>query len=236
MLKDVGILLISSNRSRMYLQHLAAHNLNPSHALYLCGDENKTPEGKVRRSPPPSIPGCPYDFNVSIEELLERQSIPCKKIPVLNPNADEVVQAATLCPCTVYIYSGPGGAILRQSILNCGKRFLHVHPGIVPYFRGSTTIYYSLLMENQCGATALFLNEKIDGGPVLGTKSFPPPTDRTTIDLYYDPWIRAQLLVELLREYQLTGCFQEKPQNTGDGETYFIIHPVLKHLAIMKSR
>jgi methionyl-tRNA formyltransferase len=131
------------------------------------------------------------------------------------------------------VFSGPGGAIVRAPLFATGKRFIHVHPGRLPEFRGSTTIYYGLLAEGRIEATALLLSEQIDAGPIIGRAMFDPPRDRTTIDATFDPNIRAALLVSVLREYARHGSFQETAQERGAGETFYIIHPVLKHLAIL---
>ena len=41
--------------------------------------------------------------------------------------------------------------------LNIEKKFLHVHGGYLPDYKGSTTNYYSLINENTIGASAIFL-------------------------------------------------------------------------------
>ena len=166
-------------------------------------------------------------------ELLQEYCIPHQRLPTLDPNAASVVAAIRQLPQSILVYSGPGGVILRKDILSTGKRFLHVHSGILPYFRGSTTVYYALLEEGRCGATAFFFDEKIDTGPVIRTRAFPPPEDRTSLDLFYDPLIRSQLLVDVLRDYAATGKMPVEPQDPEAGETYFVIHPVLKHIAIL---
>ena len=68
---------------------------------------------------------------------------------------------------------------------------------------------------------------------MIRKRTYPAPEDRTTIDLFYDPFIRAELLAEVMEEYAQRGEMPLEPQDTGVGETYFIIHPVLKHIAIL---
>ena len=43
------------------------------------------------------------------------------------------------------IYSGYGGTLLRAEVLGTGKKFLHIHGGYIPDYKGSTTNYYSVL-------------------------------------------------------------------------------------------
>ena len=94
-------------------------------------------------------------------------------------------------------------------------------------------MYYSLLMNGNCGVTALFLDEQIDTGPVVETHDYAAPSDRTEIDYGYDPYIRSDLLVRVLRGYLDSGEFCTEQQRTDKGETYFIMHPVLRHVAIL---
>lgn len=232
-LADVAMLAAPSNRTRLYLYRMAEHNLVPAHVLYLEDPGTATPEKEVQdRVQERHLTG-PYDLSRPIPQILEELDVLYDVVPCLNPNDDTVVSALAARPETLMIYSGPGGAILRKKVFATGKKFLHTHSGILPQFRGSTTVYYSLLAEGNCGATAFFLDEQIDTGPVIRRKRYPAPKDRSTIDLFYDPFIRADLLVEVLGEYAETGRMPLEPQDKSVGETYFIIHPVLKHLAIL---
>ena len=79
------------------------------------------------------------------------------------------------------------------------------------------------------------LDEVIDAGPVIGRAEFEPPADRRMIDGDYDPDISAKLLTKVVREFSERGRFDEIAQPAGAGETFYIIHPVLKHLAILAS-
>ncbi len=40
----------------------------------------------------------------------------------------------------------------------------------------------------------------------------------------------------MLKDYQAVGEFQTRPQSAAPGETYYIMHPVLRHAAILSSR
>ena len=224
-LHGVGLLAVDSSRTRAYLTALSNRDLVPAHAIYLTGGP-----GSVVPQP---LPVPYFDNSVPVLEKIKTMGIPCEVVNSSDVNSPDTIAAVQACPVDVLIYSGSGGAILGSDILGSGKGFLHLHPGIVPRFRGSTTVYYSLLLERNCGVSALFLNEQIDQGPVLTTRVYPPPEDRTTIDLGYDPYIRSDLLVQVLQEFQTTGKFQTRPQSREAGETYHIMHPVLKHLAIL---
>lgn len=51
------------------------------------------------------------------------------------------------------------------------------------------------------------------------------------IDSIFDPWMRAVTLVTAIKSYVAQQTFKPTPLQ-GDGENYFVIHPVLKSLAI----
>ena len=121
-------------------------------------------------------------------KLAGRMNIPIKHSNCSDPNAEETISIIKALKQSVIIYSGPAGAILKETVLNLGKKFLHVHPGIVPKFRGSTTIYYSLLKEGTVGASAFFMDRKIDQGPIIRQDTFPnfEKNDEVEILLFED--------------------------------------------------
>ena len=229
-LSDVGLLVVDSMRTRAYLSALASQGLRPASAI-LFGHRGVADDGAST----PRTRSVLFDQTTSTLESIRRAEIPHLVLAERDVNDPAVIAAVQASPVPVFVYAGPPGGILRQAILSTGKRFLHVHAGRLPRFRGSTTVYYSLLEEGDCGASALFLDRRIDGGDVLETKRYPAPHDRSTIDHEYDPSIRADLLVRVLARHAATGRWDAQPQAEDESRTYFIIHPVLKHLAILSA-
>ena len=112
--------------------------------------------------------------------------------------------------------------------------FLHFHSGYLPKYRGSTTIYYSILNNEKCGVTAILLNEKIDMGKIVGKKTYEKPLFGDDIDYLFDSSIRADLMIDVLTNYINNGFFSNtETQESTSGETYFVIHPLLKHFSIL---
>jgi methionyl-tRNA formyltransferase len=106
--------------------------------------------------------------------------------------------------------------------------------GYLPDYKGSTTNYYSMISDNECGASSIFLNEEIDCGPVLLRRKFPAPHDRLQLDYVYDSMIRAKVLVETMQSYVgRNRKWEFEMENNQGGTTYFIMHPVLRHIAIL---
>ena len=85
----------------------------------------------------------------------------------------------------------------------------------------------------RCAASAIILDQQIDTGPVLARKHYPAPPLGTDIDCRYDTAIRADLLLEVLRGYHATGRLDVEIQQAGQGHSYYVIHPLLKHLALL---
>jgi methionyl-tRNA formyltransferase len=94
-------------------------------------------------------------------------------------------------------------------------------------------MYYELLTEGRLTATALFLDARIDTGAVVAERTFDPPPDRRTIDGAFDPWMRAVLLRDVLRDHAAGRPLAARPQVEVGARTYYVIHPVLRHVAIL---
>lgn len=150
-------------------------------------------------------------------------------------NSKELQQALTLDESKLTIYSGYGGQIVKTSILNSVNQLLHIHSGVLPEYRGSTTLYYAILNNDTCGATAILLDRNIDTGVIVGEKQYPTPKPGTDIDFYLDIKFRTSLLVEIVQYYQRNNCFKsEVIQSIDEGKTYYVAHPLLRHLAMLR--
>lgn len=237
-LSEIGMLIISSPRSSAYLQSLLSKDFLPSHIIIMEDSaESLSPgqlssgdlkEQKLRNNAISKI-----DLNIPITEIIKSHSLSYEVCKTIDVNSKELIDIIKNRPEKYFIFSGSGGMILKQDILNCGKLFLHVHSGSLPNYRGSTTIYYSIINDSKCFATALFLNEKIDSGDMILTKEYEVPNKETNIDYYYDSIIRADLLLDVIDEYVKIGKIAFEAQESISGETYFIIHPILKHIALL---
>ena len=132
----------------------------------------------------------------------------------------------------MFIFSGYSGQIVKAPLINGGLNLLHIHAGWLPEYRGSTTIYYSWLLEGRCGVSALLINDGIHTGPLVDRQNYPAPSAGINVDVLYNYSLRADLLVNVLRSFFEHG---ELPRIEADGEeqTIYVIHPLLKHLALL---
>ena len=80
------------------------------------------------------------------------------------------------------------------------------------------------------------MNKKIDAGDVILTKTYNKPEKGIDVDYYYDSSIRSDLLVDVIEKYIKKGEITSEKQESNYGETYFIIHPVLKHIALLSCK
>lgn len=144
-----------------------------------------------------------------------------------------VREAVVEAGCDWFVFSG--GGIVREPLLSCGPRWLHVHPGLLPHYRGSTCIHWSLLREGKVGASAFELAPGLDTGDLLVAREATLPAGTTAEDLdhAFDARLRSELLVEAVRGLR-DGTLQPRPQPPG-GHSYTIIHPALKHLAVRRA-
>ncbi len=243
-LNNIGMVAADTSRSKAYLQALIKNNLFPNYVLLLESTSQSLLPGQSIETQEVLITGdcadsdgcwseARFDLTVSLKSCLDNNKIAYDL--VTNTDINDPVISEILCKRleTTFIYSGFGGVLLRKEILALDKKFLHVHGGYLSKYKGSTTNYYSLLMEGSLGASAIFLTEEIDSGPVLHRRQFPLPRNLTHIDHVYDSAARAKVLIETLQSYLEFGEWKFELPNNAGGETYYIIHPVLKHIAML---
>lgn len=242
---DIGMIAADTSRSRAYLQAMIRHELFPNYVLLLEDRSGNPLPGQLDKAKNPSVVELPdlqvdacwseANFNptLALKPLLDDYGIAYGVAPSKDINDPAVIDLIRQRPESVLIYSGFGGVLLRKDLLAAGKKFLHVHGGYLPSYKGSTTNYFSLVAEATMGASSIFLSEEIDSGPVLIRRNFPPPPNREAIDHVYDSAARAKVLIETLQSYLASGDWNFDLPNNAGGETYYIIHPVLKHISIL---
>lgn len=231
-LDRVALLAAHTARSQAYLQALIANDLYPGRVILFGKSRPAEVETRSRRA---SWQGVDFpDLGESLPQSCERSGIPVTSCSTDDVNAEEIANCLLDSAPELVIYSGVGGQIVSERLLGLGPRFLHMHSGWLPTYRGSTTLYYALLEGELPGVTALFLDREIDTGPIVTRRHYPRPPADIDLDRIYDPAIRADLLVRVMREYARSGALPAvEHQNPDEGATYYVIHPVLKHLAIL---
>lgn len=236
-MKLEGVLFLAARtaRSQAYAQCMAVHGLDPQQVLIYGGSKSGRPGQRVDVNfedieQAVFVP----DLSVPLEDSCQNRQWDITILASESVNSPEIIQTLHDISPKLVVYSGYGGEIVSSELLGLNAPFLHIHGGWLPYYRGSTTIYYSILRERNCSASAILLSNEIDTGPVIARESYPVPPAGVDVDYVYDSAIRADLLVKVLGDYTNQGGWRTlSPQVTEEGRDYYVIHPVLKHLAML---
>ena len=225
----LGIILTPDNRSKAYIQKLVENNITLSSILFMNDNRTEKPysEDVINISKKNG-----FDISKSIKDTLIEHNLEFKEFSFVDINNPDLIKHVKNNEEGFLIFTG--GGILKKEILNSGVKFIHFHPGIVPNYRGSTCFYYSILNEGNSGVTAYIMDEKLDTGDIVYQKKFNKP-NHIFVDDVYDPFIRSETLVELIKK-DILKKNNFKKNNPLEGETFFIIHPVLKHISILSSQ
>ncbi len=113
-----------------------------------------------------------------------------------------------------FLYTN-GGIVPENLLKNEEIKILHIHPGIVPGYRGSDCLLWSGLKSGKFGASCFYMNHRIDQGKLISIQSFElekifclkKPLDNNEDDLVYrailysyDPHLRASLLIDTIKK------------------------------------
>ena len=135
------------------------------------------------------------------------------------------------------IYAANYGDILEPRYFSIKKSFIHIHPGKLPKYKGSTTYYYEILNEQSISFSAIFQNKKIDNGKVIAFKKFNlNSVVKSELDHVYDPYLRSKLLIKVILELKKKKKLASTSQDKSKSNIYYVIHPLLKHIAILAQK
>lgn len=236
------MLLVNNNRSKAYLQNLIKNGFIPSIIIVLDSKnhtllEHTENDKKIYKDTHQKLIRNLKDLNISFDEkehikrTIVNNNLNFSVVDTMDVNSHKVINAVKDLTDEYIVYSGPGGTILRKEILSLNKKFIHVHPGLLPSFRGSTTIYYSMLLDSAVGCSVILLDEKIDEGPILYKTSYVFKERGIDFDYVLDPLVRTKTLINFFQNNELSEMQQNQSEDT---TTFYIIHPLLKHLSILK--
>lgn len=227
-MKKIGIILTPDSRSKAYLQKIITNNIILDEIIFL-NDSHKSKifsSDEIKQSKKYN-----FDISKSVKDILHENKLKYKEFSFVDINHPELIKYLENCSIDFFIFTG--GGILKKEILNLDPKFVHLHPGIVPEYKGSTCFYYSMIDEGKCGVSAFIMDEGIDTGSIIYQKEFSVP-NHEFIDEVYDSHIRSETLLDVLNK-NLLESGDHITQDPSKGETYYIIHPVLKHIAILSN-
>jgi len=178
-----------------------------------------------------------YEVSFDAIEYLKSNSPDTIELDIQNINDASMVEILKNTNKEYCLYTG--GGIVAEAILSAFKgKLLHIHPGKLPLYRGSTCFYYSYLQESLMYATAFVMQKTLDSGEILCEKTFNinyflDKDQKYFIDYIADPFIRAQVLNEILSIMSSDQDLIFKSQSDENAKSYYIAHPLLRYLAKM---
>jgi methionyl-tRNA formyltransferase len=235
-LPKVVFLAADTIRSRVYAQILEHYNYLLDAVLIVESEKKKW--GQSAQIDAGNTDLCELfipNLNKTLESSCEHLSKNINSYSCNSINTPEVIAWLKKIQPNLVIFSGFGGELINSEVLDTSKYFLHIHSGYLPYYRGSTTAYYSYLNDKKIGVTAILMEKSIDSGNMVDRKNYSPPPIGVNFDYLYDSSIRADLLIRALRKYDVkAGIFNKsiERQSEEDAVSYYIIHPLLKHIAL----
>lgn len=143
-----------------------------------------------------------------------------------------------------------GGRVGDNLLSHPSFKMLHIHPGVVPWVKGSDGMLWSTLVRGRPGMSCFYMNAGIDTGDIIATREFELPRLSRLRDLRgvpldllyrallhaYDPHLRASTLLEVVQghsrgELSRLPC---RPQSPEEGRTFFWMHEALKRVAVRR--
>lgn len=228
-LSDIGLIGVDNARTRAYTQQLLREGYR-LHMYYIMAENPSLLEKAADSYACTESDSTYFEPKEPTLYTLRRANIPYVLIQTDSINSERSIETILSARENYLVYSGFGGQIIKKDVFNTGKIFIHVHSGILPQYRGSTTVYYSLLKEGWCGASAIIMTPELDSGDVIAEARFPMPPKGVNIDYVYDPFIRAKVLIAVMNSYMDQGILIGRKQKEHGQATYFIAHPVLRHI------
>lgn len=207
-----SIVLSNNERSYEYLKLLISEGKFPSFIVHLDFKSGKEAKNKI--------------FS-----LINKNKLNYKSFKGNNIDKKNIKNFLIKLKDKVIIYSGYGGKIIKSKSILRKKIFLHSHSGKLPIYKGSTTIYYTLLKEKKIYCTTFIMNSDLDNGSILLIKRYPLIKNNKNID-NYDNKIRAKNILETLKNFKK---LKKNSKNFKDNYLpYFVMHPILRYVALKK--
>lgn len=92
-----------------------------------------------------------------------------------------------------------GGQLINSVRLGA----INVHPGVLPKYRGSSAVEWSIYNDDQVGNTAHFMNEEYDAGPIIEIERYDFPGNAGYQDIRRHVYERgAELVAKVMKSVQ----------------------------------
>ena len=234
-LNKLGIILFPSTRSLAFLDILRKNNIILNEVIvmgtwpFLSNDfinESKKYEYNSF-----------FDLNDDIDTIIKSITKSVKYVSSTDVNSEELYEILNSHQCSQYIFTG--GGILKDRVLSQNIDFIHIHPGDINNYRGSTCFYYSYLNEGVISCTSFIMKKEIDKGEIMNicniSQNIRIDSDQKFFtDYIFDPLIRALTLEKLLCQAKLNSSIKTYVLNKYNKHQYHIAHPMIRSLFSLK--
>ena len=226
-MKTFDLILANTSRSEIYLSELIKKNYIPNRVLYIENDSGIPMMGqKTFKSLKPTMAN-----PTEIKFILNVKNIKYDIIKTGELESQVTYTWLDNSEADYIVYSGFGGKILPRDFFNSSTPILHAHGGILPRYRGSTCNYYSYLESGQVGSSTIIMTELLDDGEVLDVVETEKNINLIEFDHKLDAELRIQSLLNVLKGET------SRKEKICEKEVFYnyVIHPLLKHIAILRS-
>lgn len=86
-----------------------------------------------------------------------------------NINDNEIIDTVSKSETNIMINTGKK---IYKEIFDSTKKFIHIHPALLPNFKGADASLWSALISDKLGVSSFFMNKKIDEGKLINKKEF----------------------------------------------------------------
>ena len=214
-----GIIVSNTLRSIAYLDILIKNKLIPSELIYL---NNKKKINRIKNK---------Y-FNHQLDMIAFVKKNNIKFFEINDDNFENENSASYILDSNIktYVYAGYPSKIIKNKKILSSKNILHSHTGDVSEFKGSTTIFYSLLTKNKISCSTILMNASIDQGNILLIKKYPLPTNLLNINDVYDYFIRALNMIIVVKNFKK--IYKNKKKCATNKPLYTVMHPALRYITL----
>ena len=129
------------------------------------------------------------------------------------------------------IYACFSGEKVNTEVLDLFDGLIHAHPGVLPEMRGSTTFFYSLILEKSITVTVFNMVASLDRGEPLHVETFNfDNLDLSKLENYVDPYLRAVAMGNSF-VYPSLGIEHEHEKSRCKSRELYVAHPIVRRLS-----
>ena len=135
------LILSNNERSYEYLKLLIQNKKKPISCIHLDVKNKKI-------------------FRSKILYLINKEKINYKRFKNDNIDQKKIINFLLKLKEKIFVYSGYTSKIIKNKHILNKKILLHSHTGKLPEFKGSTTIYYSLIQNKKIYCSTFIMNNE----------------------------------------------------------------------------